>query len=328
MSNKTVIAFATDHNFRYYTGVSLFSLMEHASPDTQYEILILTESLSPSDSAVFTGLVEGKKNFSLRFVDVSEKIREIDIKKLHSGTYGIAVLYRLFMHELLPEYGRILYLDSDIIVQSDVKELFDSDLKGTAIGAVKDCHATESPITAWPFQDYFRKKLKLKNPRNYFNSGVLLLDADLLRKSDFSKNLIQQLNCGIQFNFPDQDILNRIFEDKVHYFEEVWNYMLPANCNAERAKIVHYAGIHPWFSDLLPKADLWWETAEKTFFAEDIRKELACSSARIKYLEETEKKYFEICNSTCWRATVFVRFAVNAAKWIKYLLKEMLTYGR
>ena len=69
MNEKVVIAFATDHNFRYYTGVALFSLMEHASSDTQYEILILSESLFPSDSAVFTGLVEGKKNFSLHFVD-------------------------------------------------------------------------------------------------------------------------------------------------------------------------------------------------------------------------------------------------------------------
>ena len=81
MEDKVVIAFATDHNFRYYTGIALFSLMEHAAPDTQYEILILSESLSAVDCALFTRLIEVKKNFSLRFVDVSEKIREIDIKK-------------------------------------------------------------------------------------------------------------------------------------------------------------------------------------------------------------------------------------------------------
>ncbi len=328
MKDKVVIAFATDHNFRYYTGVALFSLMEHTSPDTRYEILILTEALSPSDRAVFTGLVEGKKNFSLRFIDVSEKIREIDIKKLHSGTYGIAVLYRLFMHELLPEYDRILYLDSDIIVQADVKELFEADLKGAPIGAVKDCHATESPITAYTFQDYFRKKLKLKNPKNYFNSGVLLLDTDQLRKTDFSQKLYQQLNCGIPFTFPDQDILNRIFEDEVCYFDENWNFMIPPDRNASKAKIVHLGGLHPWYSKSLPQADLWWEIAEKTLFAEDIKKDLADPAVRFRYLEEIEKRYFEICNSTCWRATAFIRFAVNTVKWIKYLVKEMSTNGK
>ena len=141
MNEKAVIAFATDHNFRYYTGVSLFSLMEYASPETQYEILILSESPSESDCTFFTRLIEGKKNFSLRFVDVNHSIKEIDYAKIHSGTYGIAVLYRLFMYELLPEYDRILYLDSDIIVQSDVKELFDADLQGATIGAVRD-HST------------------------------------------------------------------------------------------------------------------------------------------------------------------------------------------
>lgn len=327
MNDKVVIAFATDHNFRYYTGVALFSLMEHASPDTRYEILILSVSLSEADSRIFYQLVEGKKNFSLRFVDVSEKIRGIDITKLHSGTYGIAVLYRLFMHELLPEYDRILYLDSDIIVQADVKELFEADLKGAPIGAVKDCHATESPITAWPFQEYFRKRVNLKNPRNYFNSGVLLLDTDQLRKTDFPQKLCRELNCGIQFSLPDQDILNRIFEDEVCYFDESWNFMIPPDRNASRAKIVHFAGIHPWYSKSLPQADLWWKTAGKTFWAEDMNKELADPAIRIRYLEEIEKRYYEICKSTCWRATAFIRFTVNMVKWIKYLLKKCQLTG-
>ena len=322
MKDKVVIAFATDHNFRYYTGVALFSLIEHASSDTQYEILILTEALSPSDSAVFTGLVEGKKNFSLHFVDVSEKIKEINIKKLHCGPYGVAVLYRLFMHELLPEYDRILYLDSDIIVQADVKELFEADLKGAAIGAVKDHSATVSPVTAWPYHDHWSQNLKLKNPRNYFNSGVLLLDTAQLRKTDFSEKLYRELNSGMQFNFADQDILNRIFEDKVRYFDEVWNFMIPPDRNASRAKIVHLGGLHPWFSKSLPKGDFWWATAEKTFFAEDIRKELATPAIRMKYLEEIEKRYFEICNSTCWRATAFIRFIASVIVWIQHLLRK------
>lgn len=325
MKDKVVIAFATDHNFRYYTGVALFSLMEHASSDTQYEILILSESLSAADRALFFRLIEGKENFSLHFVDLKEKVKEIDITKLHLGGYGIAVLYRLFMHELLPEYDRILYLDSDIIVQADVKELFEADLKGAPIGVVKDFLTSFGTLRAWLFLDYCSKTLKLKNPKNYFNSGVLLLDTAQLRKSDFSQNLYSEFNCRIQFKFPDQDILNRIFEDKVCYLDQTWNYIIDKGHTAEGSKIVHYANLHPWFSNLLPKADLWWGTAEKTFFSEKMKKELINHPSRIKYLEYIEKAYYETRQSTCWRITAFMRFTADTIRVITYLLKNTLT---
>ena len=63
MRGKAVVAFATDHNFRYYTGVALHTLMEHASPGTQYEILILADSLTPDDCAIFRRLVADRENF-------------------------------------------------------------------------------------------------------------------------------------------------------------------------------------------------------------------------------------------------------------------------
>lgn len=126
----------------------------------------------------------------------------------------------------------------------------------------------------------------------------------------------------MQFNFPDQDILNRIFEDKVRYFDEIWNFIIPHDRNIAKAKIVHLAGLHPWFSKSLPKGWGWWAIADKTFFAEDIRKELATPAIRMKYLEEIEKRYFEICSSTCWRATAFVRFIASAIVWIKHLLRK------
>ena len=179
MEDKVVIAFATDHNFRYYTGVALFSLMEHASPDTRYEILILAESLSEADSNIFYRLIEGEKNFSLRIIDMKEKMAGINTKKiqLRENYSSIAILHRLFLHELLPEYDKVLYLDSDIIVQSDVRKLFTVDLKGFPIGAARDLPAQKFSASFHGLERflYLKDTLKLKNISNYLQIKEIML---------------------------------------------------------------------------------------------------------------------------------------------------------
>lgn len=65
------------------------------------------------------------------------------------------------MIKLLP-VERALYLDSDVLVRGDLKQLWNIDLQGKAVGAVTDIgfpmghdHSTKAP---------------------YFNAGVLLID--------------------------------------------------------------------------------------------------------------------------------------------------------
>ena len=325
MDNKVAVAFATDHNFYYYTGVALFTLMEHASEKTQYDIVILSESLPGSDCEIFYRLVEGRENFSLRILDLAETMREINKDKLQLGPYPPSVLYRLFLHEILPEYDKILYLDSDIIVRSDVKELFDTDLEDFAIGAVIDRSATKFPLTVTKLKYYlyFRNTLKLKKSSKYFNSGVLLMDLNKLRHSDFSDQWRREINSELTFFMPDQDILNRIFGQKILYLDKTWNFMTKTGDRIDKEKIVHISGIHPWLSIRKPHADLWWHAAEKTFFAEDMKKYLILHPRRIKYLEEMEKSSYEMMESTCWRMTAVVRLVSDTIKWIKILFKEI-----
>ena len=197
MTQNVAVAFATDHKYRYFTGVTLFSLIEHSSAETLYDIFILTEELSDSDRSIFYKLIEGRKNFSLHILDIKEKLKELGRENFQlSGAYtSISTYFRLFMHELLVQYDRILYLDSDIIIQADIKDLFYQDLGKFPIGAVKDF-----AVSRWPFsaikREHFQfaeNELKMKNPAGYFNAGVLLMDLDKLRRSDFSKQVGNEL---------------------------------------------------------------------------------------------------------------------------------------
>ena len=331
MTDKIVVAFATDHKFRYFTGVALFTLIEHASEKTNYEILILADSLSEADSHIFFRLVEEKKNFSLRIIDMKEKITKINIKKLQlCGSYAsTAILHRLFLHELLPEYDKVLYLDSDIIIQSDIKELYCTDLKKYPIGAVRDPLAKIFSFSVYDQRNflYLKKTLKIKNTANYFNSGVLLLDLIKLRHADFSSQVRCDIELADEYKYPDQDILNRIFYNNVHYLDKKWNFITRTKRNPAAQKIIHFASVHPWLSIMKPSASHWWRAAEKTFFIEDMKKELALSPDKIRYWQHTEKAYYDTLESTCWRMTAWLRSLFNIFKWVKFLFTETLKRG-
>lgn len=90
-------------------------------------------------------------------------------------------------------------MDGDIIVRNNLNELWNTDIKDYAIGAVPD--QSEGLIV-------FYNRLKYPPRLGYFNSGVLLINLKYWRDN----NLTEQFNKFLQTYpervvFHDQDIL-------------------------------------------------------------------------------------------------------------------------
>ena len=80
------------------------------------------------------------ENFSLRFFDISDFILNnfpaINLKTMNN--WSVEIYNRIFIPLLMPAYKKVLYLDTDIIINSSLKELFDIDFENKQILAVKD----------------------------------------------------------------------------------------------------------------------------------------------------------------------------------------------
>jgi len=319
MGQNVTVAFATDHKYRYFTGVTLYSLIQHASSDTKYEIVLLGNDLTDEDLGIFTRLISGKENFTLTPLDMRSKIMEIGANEFYLGNYSIANYYRLFLPELLPQCDKIIYLDSDLIIQTDIKNFFFQDIGDFPLAAAKDRSAAVIPLK-WreiSLYCYCRRVLGIKTSDRYLNSGVLVMDLAALRKSDFSQRIRAEIASGIPFEYVDQDILNRLFGGRIYYLDKTWNYMVEKNeRNLRKYKIVHISGIHPWLSVHKPNAAFWWKVAEQSSFADEIRKQVYSSSDRIRYLESVESRYVAMVNSTCWRWSFPFRLIMDIPRFI------------
>lgn len=154
-------------------------------------------------------------------------------------------LLRLFAAKVKELPSKILYLDTDIIANRDIKELYDIDISQYEFAAVRD---------------YLGKIFKY--PR-YFNSGVMLMNLDEIRKTElFDKAL--KICRSKRLAFPDQDSLNRlsskwlmippIYNSQRKYHK---NDVLQHFCKSIRLlPVYHTINVKPWEVERVHKR-LW-----------------------------------------------------------------------
>jgi raw score 3.54 len=158
--------------------------------------------------------------------------------------------YRLLIPKLINQ-DRVLYLDSDIIVNGSLSDFYYSDLNGAPVGVVKDYGIGEH----FPFP-----YLDASVSRNYFNSGVLLIDCVKWRNEGLVDILLQIVEeYGDQVLYGDQCILNIVLREKAKYYSFNENAQvqyieaIKQQYGTNQVKldipptIIHYAAKHkPW----------------------------------------------------------------------------------
>lgn len=131
--------------------------------------------------------------------------------------FGPVMWYRIFLPELLPAVKRVLYLDVDTIVVDRLDPLWSLDLDGRYLGAVTNIFM--------PFHRHRPLELGIE-AAEYFNSGVLLLNLDLMRREGFTQAV--QTLAGAQperLKWPDQDALNLVVGSRRLALHPRWNCM-------------------------------------------------------------------------------------------------------
>ena len=273
------VFFATDENYAPYLAIALRSLKDNASENYSYGIHVLHTGISDRTARRIERMSDG--NFSIKFVDVSEKLNDLADGLHLRDYYTFTTYYRIFISELFPEYDKALYLDSDIILNGDISELFAYDLGDNLVGAVTD----ETVQGVEPFRRYVKKALGIE-PERYFNAGVLLMNLKKFREEDFFgrfNHLLKKYKFKVA---QDQDYLNVLCKNRVLYLGGEWNDMpVPDKTPTEKPKLIHYNLTRkPWHHAGVLYEEYFWRYAEKTDYYDDAKAEL------ITYTDEKKIK--------------------------------------
>ena len=259
------VFFAADDNYLPFLDVAIASCKENACKKYDYRIYVLHSGINGKKAEAVMRLAD--EHFKILFVDVSERLAKIaDCLRLRDY-YTSAIYYRLFIVGMFPEYDKAVYLDCDTVVLGDVSELYFTDLKRNLIGAVADGVVSAVPV----FCEYTQKALGIEGGK-YFNSGVIVMNLKYFRKENFYQAFYDILSSYEFRVAPDQDCLNLLCKNKVHYFHDGWNRMPQAvNVSSAPIKLVHYnLAQKPWHYDGVKYEEYFWEYAKKSVFYQEI----------------------------------------------------------
>lgn len=141
--------------------------------------------------------------------------------------------------------SKILYLDSDLYIQSDITPLWETSCTDYPVAAVRDQIIPEIGADHGVI-DWKERKVNPEVP--YFNSGVMLMNLDIWRERGIAEACF---NCACEFMahyegpppLHDQYALNVVCYDDWLRLDGTWNsFAQKIRKCPEDAKIVHFAG--------------------------------------------------------------------------------------
>lgn len=212
-TKKTInIAMITDDNYVMPTLVAIKSMTLNKEKNSAYIINILTNNLSKQNIEKLEAI--NSKFCTINIVNKGELIEKYqDITQDRHVTY--TALLKFFLPSIFKELDKILYLDSDIIVQKDLSELYQTNIDDYYAGVIKDTLTVKNPNHLLTFS--------CQN-KNYFNSGVMLLNLKKMRENDIPNKMIN-FRLSVKQHFMDQDTFNVIIGENVKFLSYRYNFL-------------------------------------------------------------------------------------------------------
>lgn len=292
--NTIPVVLAADDYYAPYLAVCIESCIENISSNEKYEFVIFHRNITERNINKITKLSAGNANVQIEFINISSVVAKYQLNAREHIT--TETFYRFLILDYMKDYDKVIYLDCDMVVCDNIAKLYQIDMGKNLIAAVRDADFTgQLNMPEATAMDYAVNTLKLKNPYNYFQAGVLMFNIPEMKKVTSVEHLLELADKDL-YRYSDQDILNILCQERVCYLDMSWNHIY--DCNGERVKnvvvwaphkvcdeymaarknprIIHFAGfVKPWDSPEQEFAEVFWKYARNTEYYEVIMGRLA-----------------------------------------------------
>ncbi len=153
--------------------------------------------------------------------------------------------YRLLLPNLLSDVDRLIYLDCDLVVEIDLRELWETKQDNYLVLGVAERDELQPGLQA-----------HVSTPGDpYINAGVIVMDLEAWRREGIASKCLTWLKENPTIaTMMDQDAINRVCVGRKGYVPLKWNLNPihgPARLTLPQfpQRILHFAGpLKPWHS--------------------------------------------------------------------------------
>ena len=293
------VAIALDRNVLFAAYVTIRSLAKNNSVHQIYVYVLHSELTKEDCESLRDALLREMRDNQMIFIEVDpSKFSNLPYNRLWSRE----MYYRLMLPELLgEEIDRILYLDTDIIVNKDISDFYNIDFEEKLLITTKDMNFEDLTLNQPDsgVRDAFFKKLVKEDGMIYFCSGVLLLNlAKLKERYTFDAYMDIFHSISDKVLFPDQDLLNYAHYKQVKFVDEIqFGLFAQAAHNMgmtyeevrSNVSILHFAGqAKPWTNNLVRYdiEEIWWDYAKDSPFYIELLETVFYNSVKSRFVED------------------------------------------
>jgi len=213
LNQKVAVAYGLNNQYTYPTIVSMTSILENSYSHTYYIFYLLV------DKATFK---EENKKKLMNLEDKYERcevyileISRASIKNANTKRYPLAAYYRLLLSDLIPDLNRIIYLDGDTIIYTDLSEMYNLEMgNNVMLGFVDNSYqkAEEFGIRTY----------------KYIVSGVLLINLKTIRRENISSKFFEFIDkYQDKLTQEDQTVINIVLHGRIDFLPPkygIWNF--------------------------------------------------------------------------------------------------------
>ena len=285
-NNYAVLAVSSSNEYVPYLSVYLTSVIENASPEHNYDIIIFEHSISDLNKKILQTSFT-RDNISIRFCNPDSYLQGTNLY-ISLNYFKKECYFRLVSPLALKNFSKVLFSDIDLIFNKDPWLLFSTPMQGYPIACAND-YVWGALINLNPnMKKYATETLKLSRPYSYMNTGVMLIDISQFNQQNYPAQLLNLVSNN-KFQFQEQDGLNTFFQNNILEIDSSWNYVVPdANWEniykmmplnqlkklqhaSTNPGIIHFSGpLKPWKNIKKDFYQLYMCYARKSPFYEDI----------------------------------------------------------
>ena len=230
------VVICIDYNIRQYIDHVYNSIKKYTK---DFEFYILCDKTIEK-----TDITYNEKYKWLFNIDIPE----IDINKLNgqSSIRSKAMFYR-FLAPYLIEGDKLIYTDTDVIFNADIRELWDMDMGDNLIAATEDQFNHENKHR--PVELQTGENLEFEG--KIYASGILIINSKLWREENIITEMIDMYNY---YPMLDMLLMNIVCKGRIKELD--YNWCIPANCVKDNyckkndrmynPKCYHWHGPKPW----------------------------------------------------------------------------------
>lgn len=206
------VAYVCNDAYVHVLAASMESLILNSAHGNDLRIYVLHPDFSVDTVTKLHELVSDKAKLELI---------KFDINKLSGAPDGFHIMAyaKCLLPEVLPKLDKILFLDVDTLVLSDLGEFFKTPLNDSYLAAIQDEQYMEKIDfydNRWQYNSIYQ------DVKKWFNSGVMLLNLKKCRKDKITESFLFNMR-HIPHYIGDQPIFNYLFHGSVVYVDPRWN---------------------------------------------------------------------------------------------------------